>query len=37
MKQFNKPELIRYTEAPYHLHVACSYVLLLNPELTRLK
>ena len=39
MAQFNSPKLITYTyrEAPYHLHVACSFVLLLNPDITRRK
>ena len=33
--QFNNPTLITYREAPHQLHVACSYVLLLNPDITR--
>jgi hypothetical protein len=37
MTQFNSPTLITDREAPYHLHVACAYVLLLNSDITRRK
>jgi hypothetical protein len=37
MKQFNKPALNTQREAPHYLHFACSYGLLLNPDITRRK
>jgi hypothetical protein len=37
MTHFNSLTLITYSEAPYHLHVVCSYVILLNPDITRRK
>ena len=33
--QFNKPTLMTSRETPYHLHLACPYVPLINPDIAR--